>query len=68
MSARRYSCRFDQLKVGAKFSCNGNACVKKSSRTATMLDFDRWAYYGKGEQCVIVDLSGLTDDYDISKL
>lgn len=65
MNNQRYSCRFDQLKVGARFVCNGNMCIKKSSRTATITDYDRWAYYGKRETCVITDLSGLTDDHKL---
>jgi hypothetical protein len=60
---KRYSCRFDQLRVGAAFSKNGNACVKRSTRTAKMTEFDRTFYYAQGEQVIITDLSGLTADH-----
>lgn len=41
--------RFDQLAVGAEFRSNGNICVKRSSRTAHIIQYGRTFYYAKSE-------------------
>ena len=41
--------KFVDLPIGAKFSCNGNECIKKSTRTAILLQFDRVFYFRKNE-------------------
>jgi hypothetical protein len=61
---RRYSCRFDQLKVGAQFSKNGNTCVKRSTRTALLTGYAKTFYYAMAEQVIIIDLSGLNHPYE----
>ena len=56
---KRYSCRFDQLMVGALFIYNGDRCRKRSNHTGEYLEYSRWFYFRNNEQVVIVDLSGL---------
>jgi len=51
----RYLVRFDQLKVGAYFSKNGNKCYKRSTMTAELLDYNRIFYYRKAELVEITD-------------
>lgn len=36
---------FRALPVGAHFTCNGNRCIKKSSRTAQLIDYGRVFYF-----------------------
>ena len=36
---------FCTLPVGAHFTCNGNRCIKKSSRTAQLIDYSRIFYF-----------------------
>ena len=36
---------FRALPMGAHFMCNGNRCVKKSQRTATLVDYGRTFYF-----------------------
>lgn len=40
---------FRALPVGAHFMCNGNRCVKQSTATARLVDYDRVFYFGKTE-------------------
>lgn len=41
---------FSSLPVGAIFWCNGNTCIKKSSRTAWInVNKTLWFYFGKNE-------------------
>ena len=40
---------FRALPVGAHFMCNGNRCVKRSSRTATLVDYNRTFYFNMVE-------------------
>ena len=44
---------FRALPVGAHFTCNGNRCIKKSSRTAQLVDYKRTFYFGKTEVVAI---------------
>ena len=53
MKNKTYSVQFNRLKNGEKFNQNGNAYIKRSSRTALTLDPDwgknRFWYFGKNE-------------------
>jgi hypothetical protein len=47
---------FSEVAVGQVFRCNGNTCVKQSTRTAWILnaecpfaDSGRWFYFGQKE-------------------
>jgi hypothetical protein len=40
---------FATLPIGGKFMCNGNPCIKRSSRTAELINFNRVFYFGKRE-------------------
>jgi hypothetical protein len=40
---------FKDLSVGDTFTCNGNRCLKVSTRTAQLLDFGRVFYFGMSE-------------------
>lgn len=41
---------FEELAVGEYFRLNGNAYVKRSSRTAYLIRYDRTFYIGKAER------------------
>ena len=53
MKNKTYSVQFNRLKNGEKFNQNGNAYLKRSSRTALTLDpawgENRFWYFGKNE-------------------
>jgi hypothetical protein len=36
---------FRALPVGAHFACNGNNCVKRSTRTAELVEYKRTFYF-----------------------
>jgi hypothetical protein len=40
---------FRALPVGAHFMCNGNRCIKQSTSTATLVDYNRTFYFHKVE-------------------
>lgn len=40
---------FRALPVGAHFTCKGNRCVKASTGTARLVDYNRVFYFGKTE-------------------
>ena len=44
-----YTVKFSELEIGQTFYCNGNWCVKKSSRTALLKGFDKTFYFGQNE-------------------
>jgi hypothetical protein len=44
---------FASLPVGSKFFCNGNRCIKHSTRTAVLVDYRRVFYFGAAETCTI---------------
>jgi len=56
---------FNQVPVGSVFRCNGNLCVKKSTRTAWLLfgaedtpfsapvTEGSWFYFGQQEICLV---------------
>jgi len=40
---------FAALPHGAAFFCNGNRCIKRSSKTAELVDYKRTFYFGRAE-------------------
>jgi hypothetical protein len=44
---------FGSLPTGAIFFCNGNRCIKRSSRTADLVDWGRTFYFGRTETVAI---------------
>ena len=56
---------FKDISVGSSFRCNGNLCLKKSSRTAWLIygaedtpfsapvTEGSWFYFGQKEICVV---------------
>ncbi len=40
---------FKDVLIGEKFHCNGNLCLKKSTKTALLTNFDRVFYFGQEE-------------------
>ena len=40
---------FKQIRIGSMFYCNGNLCIKRSSRTALIKQYNRIFYYGENE-------------------
>ena len=54
---------FNELPVNCEFSYNGNVCVKQSTRTANMPEFNRWFYFGMRDLCVVNQYCRLDTDY-----
>jgi len=42
---------FKQVKRGAFFHLNGNLCLKKTDRTATLVEYRKNFYVGANEVC-----------------
>jgi hypothetical protein len=40
---------FSEITIGQTFYANGNECVKRSTRTALLIAYNRGFYYGKDE-------------------
>lgn len=40
---------FGALPVGAPFTCNGNPCIKRSSRTARLITYGLTFYFRRNE-------------------
>jgi hypothetical protein len=40
---------FNTVPVGVEFECNGNRCLKVSTRTARLLEYGRVFYFGMAE-------------------
>ena len=58
---------FKELPVGTRFSLNGTRFSKRSSRTAALVEFDRWFYFGQKDLCVVGKYSRLAADYFTEK-
>ena len=50
---RKYTVQFYRVPIGCKFSQNGNACVKRSTRTATLPEYGRRFYFRRREQVTV---------------
>lgn len=48
---------FRALPVGARFTCNGNNCVKQSTKTARLVDYAR-TFYFRGIEVVAIGWVG----------
>lgn len=46
----RYLVSFSQVSVGAEFNSNGNKYRKRSTRTADLLEYNRWFYFRQNEE------------------
>lgn len=44
---------FSALPIGARFFCNGNRCIKKSNRTAQLVDYRLTFFFAKTTTCTI---------------
>lgn len=44
---------FKQVKIGAFFELNGNKCLKRSAKTATLIEYRRIFYVGANETCYL---------------
>lgn len=44
---------FAALPHGAAFFCNGNRCIKRSSRTAELVDYGRTFYFAAADVVTI---------------
>lgn len=42
-------CKFSDIRVGDTFYANGNQYIKKSTRTALLVEYGRTFYYGQNE-------------------
>lgn len=47
---------FCTLPVGTRFLCNGQECIKQSTRTALMVSVDRVFYYARTDRVQIMGL------------
>lgn len=47
---------FKEIAIGERFFCNGNLCVKKSTKTATLLQYDRTFYFNQ-KDIVFVEIN-----------
>ena len=45
---------FCSLPIGTRFECNGQECIKKSTRTALMVSVDRIFYYAFTDRVRII--------------
>jgi hypothetical protein len=50
---QRYSIEFHRLPVGTAFSFNGNACIKRSTRTAEYTAYNRRFYFARMDRVVV---------------
>lgn len=41
--------KFNEIKIGSEFRSNGTLYIKQSSRTARIVNSERWFYFGKNE-------------------
>jgi hypothetical protein len=54
---------FSELPINAFFSYNGNLCKKRSTKTADLVKYKRWFYFGKTDLCIVGIHSRLHKDY-----
>jgi hypothetical protein len=54
---------FSELPINTFFSYNGNPCKKRSSKTADLVNYDQWFYFGKNDLCIVGVHSRLDKDY-----
>ena len=54
---------FVELPIKTEFVLNGNLCVKRSTRTLFLPEFNRWFYTGKRELCIVAPYCRLSSDY-----
>jgi len=40
---------FNALPIGARFTCNGNRCIKRSQRTARLIAYGLTFYFRRNE-------------------
>jgi len=45
---------FASLPVGTRFTCNGQECIKQSTRTALMVNVGRVFYYARTDRVRIL--------------
>ena len=44
---------FRTVVIGERFECNGNVCIKKSTRTAEIVGTGRVFYFGQMDNCKV---------------
>tara|TARA_R110000764_G_scaffold217351_1_gene304479 strand:- start:41 stop:298 length:258 start_codon:yes stop_codon:yes gene_type:complete len=54
---------FKELPVGTLFSLNGTRFSKRSTKTAALVEFNRWFYFRQKDLCVVGKYSRLAADY-----
>ena len=54
---------FNELPVKCIFSVNGNKYLKKSTRTAKLLEYNKTFYFNKKHLCIVCVYSRLPTDY-----
>ena len=53
---KRMNTIFCTLPIGTRFLCNGNECMKQSTRTALMINFNRVFYFARTDRVQIMGL------------
>jgi hypothetical protein len=48
---------FASIPVGSRFECNGNVCIKQSTRTAVLEQFGRVFYFGMKDRVRILGMA-----------
>jgi hypothetical protein len=54
---------FNELPVACEFSLNGTKFIKRSTRTAKLVEFNRWFWFGSRDLCIVGKYSRLSKDY-----
>jgi len=44
---------FSVLPIGTRFECNGNVCIKRSTRTAVLVQYGRVFYFHRDSRVTI---------------
>lgn len=55
----RMYAHFEDLPIGTIYHSNGNTWRKRSTRTADLIGYNRWFYWGKKELAIVGEYSKL---------
>jgi len=47
---------FKDIKIGEMFYCNGNKYQKWSTKTANLLEFNRWYFFAQNTICTLEEI------------
>ena len=52
---------FKNLSIGDIFLCNGNTCIKKSKRTAELIEYKKIFYFENFNLCKVIQYNGFKE-------